>query len=515
MQDDARVHRVLQVAPRREVGETQEKTGMKHLGNLINRVVDRVNINLREPAFDVGPYVRHLISPEKFVRFYGFYGLTLHHPLYFHFHYSSLAGSYFLGKVVVDHSIVYKSDIRGDELKVKGDVFKSEGLEIPLHDDEVIHVRDSFLVKTLVHNHSHDPESPEEFIIQNTVAMHYANIHGTIVRGSFLGPFATVDLSTLQQCVIGAYAYVQAGEVAHRLVEPGQIWIRARGAFNFNFRFHPEDLSRYIAMEPGEVPSGVFMDFVESRKRDFEATFALVQSKPSISVPQSTWLSRYAVVLGDTTVGENVLVAQRAYLDNARLGKGSNAQENCYIIDSVLEGNNITAHGGKIIHASLGEKVFVGFNAFLRGSADCRLRIGRGTIVMPHTIIDLEESLEIPEEHLVWGLIRNRKDLARHALPLSRFQESEGELVHGAMIFQGSGAKFVESFKHRIEHILEANGAYFDGQKNRGHAQKVQQIAFNIIQPYPAGTLKGLYPTIDISLPLMSLASKSGLGKPI
>lgn len=488
---------------------------MKHLESLINRVIDRVNINLREPAFDVGPHVRNLIPLEKFVRFYGFYGLTLHHPLYFHFNHSSLAGSYFLGKVVVDHSIIYKSDVRGDELKLKGDVFKCLGLEIPLHDDEVIHIRDSFLIKTLVHSNSHDPESPEEFFIQNTVAMHYANIHGSPVRGSFLGPFATVDLSTLQGCVIGAHAYVQAGEVTHRLVEPGQIWIRSPGAFNFNFRFHPEDLSRYVQMEPGKAPRGVFMDFVESRKRDFEGTFALVQSKPFIPVPQSTWLSRYAVVRGSTQVSENVLVAQRAYLDNARLGRGSNAQENCYIIDSHLEGNNITAHGGKIIHASLGEKVFVGFNAFLCGSVDCRLRIGPESIVMPHTIIDLEESVEIPAEHLVWGYIRNRKDLARHSLPLARFQANTGELVHGAMIFQGDGAKFVESFKHRIEHILEANGAYFDGQKNRGHAQKVQQIAFNIIQPYPAGTLKGLYPTIDISLPLMSLASKSGLGKPI
>ncbi len=488
---------------------------MVHLEKLISRIIDRVNINLREPAFDVGPHLRHLIPLEKFVRFYGFYGLTLHHPLYFRFHYSSLAGSYFLGKVVVDHSVLYKSDIRGDELKVKGEVFKSEGLEIPLHDDEVIVIRDSFLVKTLVHNNSHDPESPEEFLIQNTVAMHYANIHGTPVKGSFVGPFATVDLSTLQQCVIGAYAYVQAGEVMHRLVEPGQIWIRSPGAFNFNFRFHPEDLSRYIEMVPGKEPRGIFMDFVTARERDFESMFALVQSKPLIPVPPSTLLSRYAVVRGSTQVSENVLVAQRAYLDNARLGRGSNAQENCYIIDSHLEGNNITAHGGKIIHASLGEKVFVGFNAFLRGSDECRLRIGPESIVMPHTIIDLEESIEIPPEHVVWGYVRNKKDLARHSLPLSRFKESEGELVLGAMIFQGNGAKFVEAFKHRIDHILEANGAYFDGHQNRGHAQKTQHVAFNIIQPYPAGTLKGLYPTIDISLPLMSLASKSGLGKPI
>jgi hypothetical protein len=68
----------------------------------------------------------------------------------------------------------------------------------------------------------------------------------------------------------------------------------------------------------------------------------------------------------------------------------------------------------------------------------------------------------------------------------------------GAMDFAGSGSKFVEAFRHRIDHILEANGAYFDGRKNKGHAQKGQNIAFNIIQPYSIGVQKGIYPTIRI-----------------
>ena len=46
--------------------------------------------------------------------------------------------------------------------------------------------------------------------------------------------------------------------------------------------------------------------------------------------------------------------------------------------------------------------------------------------------------------------------------------------------------------------ILEANGAFFDGTRNRGHAQKDQDISFNTIQPYATGPLKGLYPTIEI-----------------
>jgi carbonic anhydrase/acetyltransferase-like protein (isoleucine patch superfamily) len=471
---------------------------MGQLQKLIDRIIDRVNVNLREPAFDVGAYVRKIIPLEQFSRFYAFYGLGLHHPTQFHFNDSSLAGSYFLGRCVVDHAVLYKTDVRGDELKLKGNIFKDRDLEIPLHSDEVIRIKDSYLIKNLIHSNSHDPENPEEFLIQNTVSMHYANIHGSPVEGSFLGPFSTVDLSSLHDCVIGAYAYVNTGEAAHRQVEPGQIWIRARGAYNFNYRFHPEDLKRYVHIEPGGTPKGVLIDFVEGRKVDFEHGFAAIQSSPSISVAHGASLSKYAVVKGETTINENVLVAQRAYLEDAWLGKGSNAQENCYIIHSRLEGNNITAHGGKVIHAMLGEKVFVGFNAFLHGKPGCILSIGAGSIVMPHTIIDLDEPLEIPAGRLIWGYIRNRLDLERHSLDLGELSRCEGEIVVGAMIFQGTGADFVKAFQHRIEHILEANGAYFDGNNSRGHAQKAQIISFNIIQPYPEGTKKGIYPTIDI-----------------
>ncbi|MGA2400762.1 MAG: transferase [Syntrophobacteraceae bacterium] len=468
------------------------------LEKLIDRIIDRVNINLRKPAFDVGPYLRHLIPLDQFVRFYAFYGLTLHHPIHFHFNGSSIAGSYFLGKSTVDHCVLYKTDVRGDELKARGDVFKYETLEIPLHDDEVIRIKDSYLIKNLVHNHSHDPESPEEFFIQNTASMHYANIHGSPVEGSFLGPFSTVDLTRLHDCVIGAYAYVQTGELAHSFIDPGQILIDSGDCFKFIYRFPRDVLERYIHLEPGKKPAGIFMDFVEGRKIDFEKVFEVVHSVRPIPVPEGASLSRYAVVKGETGISENVLVAQRAYLENCWLGKGSNAQENCCIVASRLEGRNITAHGAKVLHAKLGEKVFVGFNSFLRGSPKCELNIGAASIVMPHTIIDVEEPLEIAEGRLVWGYIRNRKDLERHSLPLETLAGTKNKIELGAMSFEGSGFHFVEAFVHRIEHILQANGAYFDGSANRGHAQNALHISFNTIQPYPEGILKGIYPTIDI-----------------
>ena len=103
---------------------------------------------------------------------------------------------------------------------------------------------------------------------------------------------------------------------------------------------------------------------MEDRKEAFQRVFNVVKLEPSVSVPKSASLDRFAVIKPKTHISENVLVAQRAYLQNAWLGKGANAQEQSYIINSRLEGNDITAHGAKIIEAHLGTDVFVGFIAF-------------------------------------------------------------------------------------------------------------------------------------------------------
>jgi carbonic anhydrase/acetyltransferase-like protein (isoleucine patch superfamily) len=471
---------------------------MQALEALFDRIVQRVNINLRELAYDVNPYIRNLIPLNQMVKFYAFYGITPHHPLDLEFRHSNLAGSYFLGKCRVNSSILYKSDIRGDELKKRGDRFQYQDLEIPVSQDEGFEVEDSLLIKTLVHNFSHDPETLEKFFISNTVSAHYANIHGSPTDGSFLGPFATVDLTTMNDCVIGAYCYIQAGEINHLNIDPGTIWVRSPGSFNFLYRYPQDRLRRYIRFEPGLRPQGVFIDFVEERKEAFQQIFDKVNLEHPVAVPDTASLDRFAVALGDIRIGDNVLVSQRAFLQNARLGTGANAQENCYIINSRLDGLNVTAHGAKIIEATLGQKVFVGFNSFLHGSPQCPLTIGRNSVVMPHTIIDARTPLTIPESHLIWGLITDDHDLADNSIPLDEFSRIDGAFNRGDMYFEGRGADFVEAFRHRIDHILEANGAFFDGTSNRGHAQKNQNISFNTIQPYPEGDLEGLYPTILI-----------------
>ncbi len=471
---------------------------MKILNELLERIIQRVNINLREPLFDVGPYVRDLVPLKQLTKFYAFYGISPHHPLNFHFSRSNLAGSYFLGKCHVSDAILYKSDIRGDELKRKGDIFHFQGFDIPLHDDETIRIKDSYLIKTLVHNNSHDPENPENFIIQNTVSTHYANIHGSDIEGCYLGPFSTVDLTTVHDCVIGEFAYLQVGELSHQQIPPGTIWISGGDQFEFRYQHDSENLKNYIRFEPGQRPQGIFIEFVESRKEDFRRVFDVVELKTPRSIPSGASLNRYAVIKPKTQINQNVLVAQRAYIENSWMGNGANAQENCYIIDSRLSGNNVTAHGAKIIGAELGTKVFVGFNSFLRGNKNAALSIGQNSIVMPHTIIDLIEPVNIPDSHLVWGYIRSPKDAEENTMPLAELASISGQYSRGRMQFKGDGNTFVRGFQHRIEHILEANGAYFDGTDKKGHAQSSQNISYNLIQPYPEGDLKGLYPNIDI-----------------
>ncbi len=471
---------------------------MRQLKKLFNRIVQRVNINLRRFDFDAAAYLSNQVPLSQLTRFYAFYGITGHHPLHFHFSRSSLAGSYFLGKCKVDTSILYKSDIRGDELKTAGDVFDYRDARVVLDHDEMIWIQDSYLVKTLVHNCSHDPENPEMFLIHNTAAASYANIHGSPMDGCFLGPFSTVDLTSLHGCIIGTFSYVQAGELWHHRVADGIIWVNDSERFDFSYQFPKDVLEKYICCRRGGAPRGVFMDFVETRKEDFGRVFDVVHLKTPKSVPASASLSRYAVIKPKTRIGENVLVAQRSYLENTSLGKGSNAQENCYVLHSQLAGNNVIAHGAKLNHTQLGPDVFVGFNSFLHGTRDCPLTVEMQSMIMPHTIVDLTEPLTIPARHLVWGYIRTPSDLETHSMSLDSLAKVSSPFELGAMRFEGDGAAFVDALRHRIQHILEANGAYYNGKKNRGHAQKGQSISFNIIQPYPMGVWKGVYPTIDI-----------------
>ncbi len=470
---------------------------MKELLKLYRRIVQRVNINLREFNFDVEPLICDLVSFDELEKVHGFYAITSQHPLDFQFRDSNLAGSYFLGKCRTTNSILYKSDIRGDEWKKKGTVFYIGDFQIPLTKDEGIHIEDSLFIKTLVHNFSHDPETPERFTISNTVSAHYANIHGSPTDGTFLEPFSTIDLTTVNDCIIGAFSYIQAGEINHFHIKPGTVWVRSAGTFNFLYRYPADVLHRYIRFYPGSPPQGIFVEFVNKYKEAFERVFETVKIKSAFAVPPNTSLDRFAAIIPKISIKDNVLVAQRALLQNSSLGRGANVQENCFIINSNLAGYNVTAHGAKLIDVDMEEMVFVGFNSFLSGQG-CRLTIGRDSIIMPHTIIDIQKPLHIPAGSLVWGVVTCEDELAANSISLKVLRQLEDGFCRGNLVFEGSGNQFVSAFQSRIQHILDANGAFYDGEDNKGHAQKNQNISFNIIQPYSEGSKKGIYPTIII-----------------
>ncbi len=119
---------------------------------------------------------------------------------------------------------------------------------------------------------------------------------------------------------------------------------------------------------------------------------------------------------------------------------------------------------------------------------------------MPHTIIDTDASLTIPEDHLVWGMIKDSQDLEDHCMPLKELCMQKGGFTKGRLNFEGDGELFVQGFKDRIHHILEANGAFYDGENNTGHAQRNQNLSLNTIQPLQFGEMEGLYPNIKIEL---------------
>ncbi|NDV20300.1 transferase [Pseudodesulfovibrio sp. JC047] len=471
---------------------------MKSIARLVDHIISRVNVNLKPIGRDVEPAVRQSIRTDKLTQYYAYYALSIDHPWYFRFQESNLGGSYFLGKCEVDRSVVLKSDIRGDELKPKGAVAYFGGLGTELYQDEIIQIVNSFLVKTLIHNNSQNPEIPEYFRILNTVAMHYSNIHGTTTEGAYLGAFATADLSVLHNCVLGDFAYVQAGDLSRQTIQSGRVWIHQPGVFEFDYMHDPEIIDRYVTFDSKGQLTGEFSDFVRERRSDFLPMYDSLAFESPVPVPESAFLSRYAVVKGESHLGDNCLVAQRACLENATLGNGSNAQENCFIVDSKLEAMDVIAHGGKLIHVELGEKVFVGFNSFLHGEADRKILVGAGTIVMPHTIIDALEPLDIPKKMIVWGYIRTQEDLASHSMSLDDFSKQR-ELRLGALVFNGDGAAFIKGFQRRIEHILQENGAYYDGNDaTRGHAQKTQSVSYNLFQPYLAGEEEAMFPAIVV-----------------
>ena len=253
----------------------------------------------------------------------------------------------------------------------------------------------------------------------------------------------------------------------------------------------------YVGINSSHQPRGSMYDFVTEHEQDYQKLFDTMILEP-VEAPASSAVNRYARILGKTHIGENVLISQRAFLEHATIGAGSNAQENSYIIHSTLAGLNVTTHGGKLLYSHIGLETYIGFTSFLNGKPDAIIEIGDGCIVMPHTIIDPDVPIKIPSDHLIWGFIRSKKDVETHTILLDDLAEVRDTLKIGGMKFTGNGSVFIDAFRRRISQVLMANGALFNNGQDRGHAQNDQNISFNIIQPYSTGPRRGLYPSIRI-----------------
>ena len=60
----------------------------------------------------------------------------------------------------------------------------------------------------------------------------------------------------MRDCVIGAFSYIQTGEVSHLSVEPGTVWVRDPDVFNFLYRYPIDRLNNYIYFAKGVPSSG-------------------------------------------------------------------------------------------------------------------------------------------------------------------------------------------------------------------------------------------------------------------
>ncbi|MCK7505453.1 MAG: hypothetical protein MZV70_16140 [Desulfobacterales bacterium] len=119
---------------------------------------------------------------------------------------------------------------------------------------------------------------------------------------------------------------------------------------------------------------------------------------------------------------------------------------------------------------------------------------------MPHTIIDLKEPVSIPPDHLVWGFVTSPDDLRLHSISLADSRRPSPRMnTIGTMEFC--------RLRRQVRRGVSASGSTISWKptapistagRTRATPRKGQNIAYNIIQPYPMGAQKGIYPTIDI-----------------
>ena len=79
----------------------------------------------------------------------------------------------------------------------------------------------------------------------------------------------------LHSCIVGEFSYVQAGELFHRKIDPGTVWIRNQN-FEFKYKFKKEILDNYVGINSSHQPRGAIYDFVKEREQDYEKLFDFI-----------------------------------------------------------------------------------------------------------------------------------------------------------------------------------------------------------------------------------------------
>jgi hypothetical protein len=170
-------------------------------------------------------------------------------------------------------------------------------------------------------------------------------------------------------------------------------------------------LANYIYFTRGKPPQGLFIDFVEDRKEAFQRVFEAVNIEPSVSVPQSASLDRFAVIKPKTHISDNVLVAQRAY--PAKRLDGKRRQRPGKLLHHQLPSGGVQCHRPRCQNhrSRSGTKCLRGIQQLSPRPAGLPADHRKESVIMPHTIIDIKKPLSIPAGTLVWGLIMDETDL--------------------------------------------------------------------------------------------------------
>jgi hypothetical protein len=131
-------------------------------------------------------------------------------------------------------------------------------------------------------------------------------------------------------------------------------------------------------------------------------------------------------------------------------------------------------------------------NSFLNGKSNAEIVIGKGCIIMPHTIIDASEPITIPEGSLVWGFIDSDESIKTQSIQLDELKTITEKFTRGDMTFEGNGNAFVSDLKERI------NRLNLSKEMSPEKIYTSEDTSVFIIQPYFTGPKAGIYPSITI-----------------